>query len=161
MSFDLVDDAELAWPEPNEIETYDINPVPYVVKPTNKRIATFDTETDPFQFGLAVKPFTCGFATDTPHDADTGNFDYAINGRYYKDFWGSDCVHQFFEWLRSMEGEYIIYVHNGGNFDFYFMIEYIDRGSAPFIINGRLAKLIMQGQEFRDSYSLLPVALSA
>lgn len=138
-----------------------IEPVPYDAKPIKERIATFDTETDPFEHGLTVKPFTCGFATFDPHDDDTGQFDYAVDGRYYKDFWGADCVHQFFEWLASLKGAYIVYVHNGGNFDFYFCIEYIDRGSAPFIINGRLAKIFMQGVEFRDSYSLVPVALGA
>lgn len=127
-------------PEPKVIE-----PVPYDMKASSKRIAVFDTETDPFEYGVAVKPFTCGF----------------YDGDVYLDFWGADCVDQFFTYLNSREDDLCIYVHNGGNFDFYFCAEYIDRGSSPFIINGRLARLYMQGQEFRDSYSLIPVALAS
>lgn len=137
-----------------------IEPVPYELRVCNKRLADFDTETDPFDNGVIVKPFTCGFGTKDPHPEDEDKFASEVDGYFYQDFWGDDCIDQFFAWLATLEGQYCIYVHNGGNFDFYFCLEYMDAGSAPFIINGRLARISMQGQEFRDSYSLIPVALA-
>lgn len=130
-----------------------IEPEEFEPKPVEKIIATFDTETDPFEEGLIVAPFTCGF--------------YIPSIDFYIDFWGDNCIDQFFMWLTKVtrkggkfEGwEFVICVHNGGNFDFYFMLEYFDPGHKPFIINGRLVKVIMQGQEFRDSYTMIPFAL--
>lgn len=138
-----------------------IEAVPYEIRPITKRIAVADTETDPFEFDLVVRPFTVGFGTFEPTDEDEDKFPPPDSrGFYYIDFWGDDCVAQFFSWLATLKGEYCIFMHNGGNFDVYFMLEYVDRGSSPFIINGRLARVFMQGQEFRDSYSLIPVALA-
>lgn len=127
--------------------TVPIEPVEYKIKPAKYRVAIFDTETDPFYPGVIVAPFTCGY-----YLPDTGE---------YFDFWGDDCIHQFFAHLADMHGEETLafYVHNGGNFDFYFMTDYLDKGHAPFIINGRLVKIKMQGHDFRDSYAMIPVAL--
>jgi DNA polymerase elongation subunit (family B) len=124
-----------------------IEPVEYKLREMKKRLCTFDTETDPFARRRVVKPFTCGF-----YIADTGA---------YYDFWGSDCIDQFFKFLDTeMKGEeLVIYAHNGGNFDFHFMTEHFDAGTKPFIIDGRLVQLYMHGFEFRDSYSAVPVAL--
>lgn len=130
-----------------------IEPVEYTPKEIDKRVAIFDTETDPFLPGRVVEPFTCGF--------------YIPDEDFYIDFWGDDCIDQFFAWLSKatatggiFEGqEFLILVHNGGNFDFYFFVDYFDSGHAPFIINGRLVRVIAGGQEFRDSYSMMPVAL--
>jgi hypothetical protein len=146
-----------------------IEPIPYEFKEHDACIATFDTETDRFEYEKHVQPFTCHFSTfeeDTP-EQDREKFQYTTTGGsagnqhaiLHVCFWGRDCIDQFFEWLSGLEGRYIVYCHNFGNFDAYFCLDYIDRGSAPFIINGRLAKLKLQGVEFRDSYSLIPVAL--
>lgn len=123
-------------------------PVPYKLKVTKKTIAVVDTETDPFAVGVAVKPFCLGF--------DTGD--------RYVEFWGDDCVTQFFEYLATLtaEGEeFIIYAHNGGKFDFFFFLPYLDADQTPLIMGGRLVKLFFQGQEFRDSYAIIPQALSS
>ena len=96
-----------------EIEAKRCLPVPFQLKPTKKIIAVVDTETDPFAKGFVVKPFCLGF--------DTGDI--------YVDFWGDDCVEQFFAYLATLtaEGyEFIIYAHNGGKFDFYFFLQYLD-----------------------------------
>ena len=124
-----------------------IESVPYNPKELGKRVAIFDTETDPFLYGRIVKPFTCGF--------------YIPDSDEYFDFWGDDCIDQFFAFLAKEfpDEEFCIFVHNGGNFDFYFFVDYFDNGHSPFIINGRLVKVTAQGQEFRDSYSMIPVAL--
>jgi hypothetical protein len=133
----------------NRLGQYEIpiEPVEYDPKPQKKRIAIFDTETDPFLPGRVVAPFTCGFLLP-----DTGE---------YWDFWGDDCIDQFFAFLaKEFDGqELVILVHNGGNFDFYFLTEYFDHGHKPFIINGRLVRIMAGGQEFRDSYAMMPVAL--
>ena len=124
-----------------------IEPEPYNFRPLSKRLCTFDTETDPFKIGRVVKPFTCGF-----HIVDSGE---------YWDFWGDDCIEQFFEFLDAnfSEQELLIMCHNWGNFDAYFCTDQFDSGSSPFIINGRLVRTILHGQEFRDSYANIPVAL--
>lgn len=123
---------------------YSVDPVPYRFRKLKKRLGIFDSETDPFSPGVVVKPFTCGF----------------FDGDQYWAFWGADCIQQFFNHLATYDEEFLIAVHNGGNFDFYFMLDHMDANSAPFIMNGRLTRIYMQGQEFRDSYTLIPVALS-
>ncbi len=123
-------------------------PKPYDLKPTKKIIAVTDTETDKFFHGLVVKPFCLGFYT----------------GNAYYSFWGEDCVKQFFEFLaaETVNGvEYIIYAHNGGKFDFLFFLDYLDENQNPLIIGARLVKVTFQGQEFRDSMSIIPQALSS
>lgn len=129
--------------------TVPIEPVEYKFKPITKRIVIFDSETDPFDKKRIVKPFTCGlWFTDTEE---------------YFDFWGDDCMSQMIEFLTSnyAEEELLILAHNGGNFDFYFLTEWFDVGHKPFIINGRLVRLMIAGQEWRDSYAMMPIALGA
>jgi hypothetical protein len=141
--------------DPEEVEAYlaaraekRCEPVPYKMKVTKKIIAVVDCETDPFEIGLVVKPFAIGF--------DTGD--------RYVDFWGDDCVTEFFAYLATLSGEgyeFIIYAHNGGKFDFFFFLDYLDTGQSPLIMGGRLVKIMFQGQEFRDSYAIIPQPLSA
>lgn len=123
-------------------------PVPYKHKATKKIIAVVDTETDPFAVGVAVKPFALGF--------DTGD--------RYVDFWGDDCVEQFFAYLATLTAngdEFIIYAHNGGKFDFFFFLPFLDAEQTPLIMGGRLVKIFFQGQEFRDSFAIIPQGLSS
>jgi len=130
-----------------KIEANRCAPVPYNLKPTKKIIAVVDSETDPFEPNFIVKPFCIGF--------DTGD--------RYVDFWGDDCVDQFFAYLATLtaEGyEFVIYAHNGGKFDFFFFLPYLDADQNPLIMGGRLVKINFAGQEFRDSYAIIPQALS-
>lgn len=139
----------------NKLWELPIEPEPYNLKPITKVVATFDTETDPFAHGRIVRPFTCGF--------------YIPEIDFYVDFWGEEglCITYFFQWLEKVtapggefEGwEFMVFCHNFGNFDFYFCVEYVDAGSKPFIINGRIVRISLQGHEFRDSYAMIPVAL--
>ncbi len=126
-----------------------IEPVPYKFKPVTKRVAIWDTETDPFEHGLVVKPFTCGL--------------YFPDTDEYFDFWGEDCCKQFFDFLDAnyLEEELLIFAHNFGNFDAYFITDEFDAGHKPFIINGRLVRVMARGREFRDSYAMIPVPLAA
>lgn len=127
--------------------TIPIEPVEYDLKPVTKRIAIFDSETDPFDKQRIVKPFTCGL--------------WFPDNEEYIDFWGDDCMAQFIEYLDTYHSgeELLILAHNGGNFDFYFLVDYFDDGHKPFIINGRMVRVMIRGQEFRDSYAMMPVAL--
>lgn len=132
-----------------QLPKIEIEAEPFKLKPLKKRLAVWDTETDPFAPGRIVKPFTNGF-----YLPDTGE---------YYDFWGDDNIKQFFDFLavNFVEEDLVILVHNGGNFDFYFVVDYFDDGHKPFIINGRLVRIMAGGQEFRDSYAMMPFALSA
>ena len=115
-----------------------------MAKKNKFRITVLDFETDPFKHGELVKPFTCGF-----YDGDS-----------YVDFWGDDCVEQVMEYLRYEE-PCIIYAHNGGKFDFFFMLDHLDEKLK--IINGRIAQAtILDGLHvLRDSYLILPMPLKS
>lgn len=112
-----------------------------------KKVAVMDMETDPFKYGSDIQPFAVGFYT----------------GYSYYEFFGSDCVELFVNFLDDLkekgEDNIIIYAHNGGKFDFHFMIKYFS--GEINIINGRISKFYIKGIEFRDSFLLLPKALSA
>ena len=120
-------------------------PKPFKVKRTLKQICTFDYETDPFKEGRIVKPFTVGF----------------YDGTDYVDFWGDDCVKQFFDYLEAHyePGSLLIYAHNFGGFDAYFQLEYLDVDQTPFIMGGKIVSAMFAGQEFRDSFRIIPTPL--
>lgn len=118
-------------------------PKPYKLTATKKIIAVVDTETDPFAWGVSIRPFTLGF----------------YDGQTYRDWWGDNCVQEFFDWLKCETDDYLIYAHNGGKFDFHFFLDYLEDKQNPLIIGGRMVKIEFAGQEFRDSYSIIPRAL--
>lgn len=107
-------------------------------------IAVIDFETDPFSYGQVVKPFAAGY-----YDSDC-----------YEYFWGDDCVEQLITFLKEQSSK-IIYAHNGGKFDFFFMLDYLDEKLK--IINGRIAQatILNDLHELRDSYLILPMPLKA
>ncbi|WWT39220.1 DNA polymerase [Enterobacteria phage PRDvermilion] len=107
------------------------------------KIAAFDFETDPFKHDRIPKPFSWGF----------------YNGEIYKDYWGDDCIEQFIYWLDTIEEPHVIYAHNGGKFDFLFLMKYF-RGKLK-IVNGRILEVEHGIHKFRDSYAILPVPLAA
>lgn len=132
-----------------QIETRDpFEPREFIKRETGKRLCSADTETDPFyrdeNGAREPKVFTIGF-----WDQET-----------YVDFWGDDCIEQFIAYLETRRDErLLIYVHNLGGFDYKFLSPYIDEGTSPTIINGRVSAVWIGGQEWRDSYRILPVAL--
>lgn len=128
-----------------EIKRKILEPREYELKQTKKRICIVDTETDPFEYGVIVKPFTLGF----------------YDGHTYVDFWGDDCVQQFFDYLDTIDYEPLIYAHNGGKFDFHFFLPWLDHGKKPLIMGSRLVKIFFAGKEFRDSFAIIPQALSS
>ena len=107
---------------------------------TNRRkIAVCDSETDPFKFGRNPQPFIWGF-----YDGDT-----------YEDF---RTTLEFIEFIHDKE--YVVYAHNGGKFDFFFMADFIDYLEPLTVINGRITKFKIGACEFRDSFAILPIPLA-
>lgn len=102
-----------------------------------KKIATCDCETDPFEHGFNIKPFLWGF----------------WDGRDYQEF---DDTPSFVEHVSSMD--IILYAHNGGKFDFMFLLKYLKQTRAQ-IINGRFVSLKLGYCELRDSYAIIPEPL--
>lgn len=123
---------------------------PFLKRLFGRRIGVFDCETDEFGSGFAIAPFTCGY-----YDTLTGD---------YTDFWGPDCIDQFFAWFKKTYTdagiEVVTYCHNLGGFDLFFMLEFLDSGTYPTIINGRVSSARLGGQEWRDSYRIIPIPLS-
>lgn len=107
-----------------------------------KRIAVLDFETDPFLFGRPPEPFAAGF----------------YDGSIYADFWGDDCVQKLAAFLAEQPPA-TIYAHNGGKFDFFFLLRAGLLDNPLRIINGRIVSAKMGRHELRDSYAILPFAL--
>lgn len=107
-----------------------------------KPILTMDFETDPFEHGNNVEPFCVGL--------------YDGRGNFYQ-CWSKDCVTKIVAYLDTLPSS-IIYMHNGGRFDFFFLLEHL----APrmVIINGRIVQAYLGKHELRDSYAALPIPLS-
>jgi hypothetical protein len=116
-------------------------------------IATGDCETDPFAPHVIPKPFVWGFYSEE-------------QGYCY--FWGKgdsreqqdvSCCEQFIEFLYSLENPHIIYMHNGGKFDFLFLLKYA--GGKVKIVNGRILEMHIGIHVLRDSYAAIPIPLGA
>lgn len=106
-------------------------------------VAVIDTETDPFLYGRIPAPFVAAY------------YEWGT----YREFWGADCMDQLVDYLRSLKEPRLIYAHNGGKFDFFFMLRYLDNPLK--IINGRIAKASCGIHELRDSYAAIPIPLAA
>ena len=112
-------------------------------------IAVLDFETDPFDMIARerIAPFTACLYSE--------NFDPVI-------IWDLDDASFLTRVICAIEelpGEYIIYAHNGGKFDYLFMISKL-RGKVSFKGRGIMSAKI-GNHEIRDSYHLIPEKLSA
>lgn len=105
-----------------------------------RAFAVIDSETDPFLKGRIPEPFVWGFY-------DGYEF------RHYT----HDTVHSLIKDIS--EKKIIVYAHNGGRFDYHFLLPYMEAYDHIKIINGRLAQFFIDKAEFRDSFNILPVAL--
>ena len=111
-------------------------------------IYTIDIETDPFVYGRDPQPFACGL----------------FDGTKFRYTWGVDCMTKMHAIVHGMEPG-ILYAHNGGKFDFYYMMDWLANEREMLIINGRIVKAdayILDSSEFhqlRDSFALMPFAL--
>lgn len=105
-----------------------------------RKIAVGDCETDPFKIGRVPEPFIWGYYSDH-------------NG--YEEF---ETAEEFIEFVYDKKE--IIYFHNGGKFDYFYMLDELEPFSDITIINGRIAKFKIGECEFRDSINILPVSLA-
>lgn len=104
-----------------------------------KPVVTIDCETDPFKRGRVPVPFLWGF----------------YDGERYRHFEHAADLLRFL-----MPMECVVYAHNGGKFDYQFILDYLEPWTELTIINGRLAKFMVGNAEFRDSWNILPAKLS-
>jgi len=104
-----------------------------------RRIAVIDAETDPFRKGRIPKPFVWGF----------------YDGEIYLKF---DTTESLVEFLATQD--VICYAHNGGKFDFHYLIDWFEAWDYIKIINGRIAQAFIGLCELRDSYLIINEPLS-
>lgn len=97
-----------------------------------------DSETDPFKYKRVPKPFIWG----------------AYDGQQYLEFADAKQLVDYFR-----DKEVIIYAHNGGKFDWHFILDELEPDIALKVISGRLAKFKIGKAEYRDSFSILPFKL--
>ena len=105
-----------------------------------RNIAVADCETDPFRAGRIPKPFLWGY----------------FDGVQYRQF---EDTRKFALFLKKQG--VICYAHNGGKFDWHFLLEYLNPYDEVMLINGRIARCWIGNAECRDSYNILPVPLAA
>ena len=105
----------------------------------SKKFAVIDSETDPFDYSTIPEPFVWGF----------------FDGKIYKEF---DKTSDLVAYCMQFDGN--IYAHNGGKFDYHFIINFADYEQQILIINGRLSKWKLGKATMLDSYNILPVPLS-
>lgn len=108
------------------------------------KLVTLDFETDPFQHGAIIAPFVWDI----------------FDGASHVTYWGDDCTEQLIEYLRSHTSKLIIYAHNGGKFDFMFLLRWI-RGNKMLVVNNRIVEAELSGHIIRDSFAAIPVPLRA
>jgi hypothetical protein len=96
-------------------------------------------ETDPFLFDRVPKPFLIGF----------------YDGEIYQEF---TTARPLLDYIQTRE-PLTIYAHNGGKFDFHFIVEHIPPYTEYIIINGKVISFPFGQHEFRDSVAILPIAL--
>lgn len=116
----------------------------------NQSIAVLDFETDPFEHGRIPKPFAAGVMLSGPNHPLPE----------YRVFWGADCVDICLDWIASIKTPLVIYAHNGGKFDFHFLLSRLDLGSI-LCIKGRIVKANYGIHEFRDSWPIIPMPLAS
>lgn len=105
-------------------------------------VYVLDFETDPFLYGRVPKPFAgCLYKSDSDHVL----------------IWADDCAKQLADILRKMK-RCRVYAHNGGKFDFHYLLPYANRSRIK-IINGRVAEMTIGKAILTDSWLLVPIAL--
>lgn len=104
-----------------------------------RELAVADCETDPFKIGRVPQPFVWGY----------------YDGTIYRQFDSTDSFVKFV----STQGN-IIYAHNGGKFDWHFVLPHLHPYDDIMIINGRIARCNLGMSELRDSYNILPIPLA-
>lgn len=103
-----------------------------------EKVYSIDAETDPFLFERVPQPFIWGL----------------YDGTTFKHFFDTKSLVDF---IRSHKG--IFYAHNGGKFDFMFLLPFLEGIVKTQVIGGRIVSVKMGKGELRDSYAAVPEAL--
>lgn len=103
----------------------------------SRRLVAVDCETDPAKYGRVPKPFLWG----------------AYDGTNYLLF---RSTADFVAWIVTQNC--VAYAHNGGKFDFIYLLPFIKETKAQ-VINGRIVKMNLGKAELRDSFAAIPAAL--
>lgn len=106
-------------------------------------VAVIDFETDPFRFGRVPVPFACG----------------VLWRGIYAEFWGPECSDAAVAWLHTIDMPLVVYAHNGGRFDFFFLWRAL--GNPIMLIDSRIVSAKLGIHELRDSWAIMPFALGA
>lgn len=107
-----------------------------------KRFWAADCETDPFKYKRVPAPFIFGAycpETDEYFECETAK-------EFVEFFYDKDVV---------------VYAHNGGKFDWHFILPFLEEDEDVMIIAGRWAKFKIGRAEYRDSYNIFPFPLAA
>lgn len=106
-----------------------------------RKVATLDSETDPFEYGAAIAPFIWDIFDGVEH--------YTFRS-----------TAEMLDFLADKD--WLLYAHNGGKFDFRFPCfrDRIPDGTEIKMVNGRFGKFKIGDCEFRDSYLILPMPLA-
>jgi hypothetical protein len=121
-------------------------------------IAVIDAETDPFKRGrVEIKPFIWGFYDGKTYEEFTkiSALPKALQRKAKKE--GMRDVAEFIPFLE--EKEIIVYAHNGGKFDYHFLLDHLEPFEQVMIIGGRLSRFKIGLCQFRDSFNIIPVGL--
>lgn len=105
----------------------------------SRKIIAVDCETDPFEHGSFVMPFIWG----------------AYDGERFQTWRDTD---QFIDWLAKQNC--IAYAHNGGKFDYTYLMKYVRRSRIK-IIGSRMAEMTIGKAVLRDSFSIVPVGMAS
>lgn len=114
----------------------------------SRSIVVCDCETDPFRAYRVPRPFVWGYYDGTKY-------------RQFPERPGdtAKATALFIEFLQ--EQPVICYAHNGGKFDWHFVLADVNPYDDIMLINGRIARMNIGNAECRDSYNILPVPLAA
>jgi len=102
-----------------------------------KKIYAADCETDPFFYDRVPMPFLWGL----------------YNGKDYRTF---NSTVDFVAAIINLD--VIVYAHNGGKFDWIYLLPFVKSTKAQ-VINGRIVSMKIGRAELRDSYSIIPAPL--
>lgn len=100
--------------------------------------AVIDCETDPFKYGRIPQPFLWGL----------------YDGKNYCDFERTaDLASQ----VQTLHCD--VYAHNGGRFDFHYLLDHTKPFTKFLVINGRIVEFKLGTANMRDSLAIVPVPL--
>ncbi len=133
-------------------------------------IAVADCETTPFKIGRVPRPFVWGYYDGGRYLQFPGTLerylqyvDEAVKQSTVLNLPPNDVLAKlitaaYLEFLKTQA--VICYAHNGGKFDWHFVLDDLTPYDDIMLINGRIARANMGMCELRDSYNILPVPLA-